>query len=262
MNGDDGLETRVEALLAAPAHDAAALHVALAALYARYRDLAAQIERVTRIADRYQGAERERGRSYAVRYEKQLRQIEKIMRISDRYQSMLRDLNDRLHWLSLRDVVTGLPNRRHMLGRLDDAVADAKEGGAPLALAIADVDHFKRINDGFGHDTGDKALAALGHALCGLLPDGDAARWGGEEFLLLFPAHDLAAARRRLDALRAALPGAMAPLWPDGVPTLTLSCGLTAWRGDDDALSALLSRADEALYVAKRGGRDRLVVAD
>lgn len=166
--------------------------------------------------------------------------------LSDRAQ-----LVERLERLSLTDELTGLPNRRAWNEGLLRELARARRRDEPLCVALLDLDSFKSFNDAFGHPAGDALLREIAHAWNGLLRGSDLlARYGGEEFALAFPSWPLASALSVVDRLRAATPGA-----------LTCSAGLAAWK-KDEAPEQLTDRADAALYEAKRGGRDRTVVAN
>jgi len=134
-----------------------------------------------------------------------------------------------------------------------------RDNGQPLTLVLIDIDHFKRVNDGFGHAAGDAVLRRLGAALLDGLRTSDAVfRIGGEEFALLLPDADAQQATQRVQALRNSL---SAPALPHIGPTMTFSAGIAASRADEETLDALLRRADEAPYVAKANGRNRSVVA-
>lgn len=167
----------------------------------------------------------------------------------------LERVNGELAALSTRDPLTGLANRRSLLAELAQAIDQARSH-RPLAVAVADLDHFKRINDGYGHGVGDQALVHLAGQWSALLPAGALlGRYGGEEFLLLLPAHaaDDAAqvVERMLQRLREA------PV-PAVTPELRLSASVgIATLADADTLESLINRADAALYAAKREGRDR-----
>lgn len=155
--------------------------------------------------------------------------------------------------LALTDELTGLPNRRDVLARLDQCLAARQ----PCALLIVDLDHFKRINDTHGHPAGDGVLRA---AAAVLREQGRApvamGRLGGEEFVLVLPGADLPAARALAERLRAAIESMdVRPFVPDG--HVTTSVGVTVAAPGEDA-SALLRRADQALYQAKAGGRNRV----
>jgi diguanylate cyclase (GGDEF)-like protein len=152
------------------------------------------------------------------------------------------------------DGLTGLPNRRNL-----EAVADElMSAGRSFAVAIADLDHFKDLNDTFGHEAGDRALRLFARTLrSNLRPDDIAARYGGEEFVLLLPNTSIEEARRALDRLRVTLAGDIAA---SGSSPFTASWGLTT--SDATATwSEMIHAADEALYAAKRAGRNRVVVA-
>ncbi|HXH01889.1 MAG TPA: biofilm regulation diguanylate cyclase SiaD [Candidatus Competibacteraceae bacterium] len=260
MRDDERFEAWIAELLAAPEHRDHPLHEALATLFQRYQEQVHQLERVARISDRYQSLEHERSRSLAERYRRQLRQLEKIARISDRYQTMLREVNQTLRELSIRDALTGLYNRRYMLERLSTEAALVQRQGTSFGLAICDIDHFKRINDRHGHDAGDQVLAEIACCLHGSLRDYDVcARWGGEEFLFLFPETDSAAALAIMERLRTTV-AELCPLIEGSPLALSISAGITEHRAQD-AIRDSLRRADHALYQAKHSGRNRCVVA-
>ena len=151
------------------------------------------------------------------------------------------------------DMLTGLPNRRALTERLDQALAAARRSGEPVVVALFDVDHFKRINDVHGHAAGDKALISVGQVLATQLRASDhLGRWGGEEFLLVAPATPMHAGMDLVERLRATIE---AWEFEHGQP-VTVSVGLSQFLAGDDA-HTLLQRADRALYRAKEGGRNR-----
>jgi diguanylate cyclase (GGDEF)-like protein len=150
------------------------------------------------------------------------------------------------------DPLTGLPNRRGLTETLAREVARAGRTGSPLALALLDLDHFKRFNDERGHATGDELLAAAATSWSRVLRETDLlARWGGEEFVVVLPDTTPDAATTVLDRLRAATP--MDQTCSVGVVAVDLLAELPV----DDALR----RADAALYVSKEAGRDRVTAA-
>lgn len=163
-----------------------------------------------------------------------------------------------LEQLALCDPLTGLANRRAAMARLGQWAAASD----PIALAIADIDFFKRVNDRLGHDGGDASLVHFAAMLSTLLPqDWLTARIGGEEFLIAAPTGDFAAFAAGIEALRMAV--AETPLiTPAGPYQLTVSFGLAARRTDDsgagESFDRLITRADLALYAAKQGGRNRI----
>ncbi|MCP9787040.1 GGDEF domain-containing protein [Cyanobium sp. N5-Cardenillas] len=160
-----------------------------------------------------------------------------------------------------RDPLTGLPNRTGFTEAASAALAAVARDGRPVVGAMLDIDHFKAINDGWGHAAGDVVLREVATAMRGALRPGDVlARVGGEEFALLLLGVDTEAARPLLERLRAA--AAMVP--HPGAPerSVTLSAGLAPVQGLGlAALESGLRSADGALYAAKAAGRNRVVLA-
>lgn len=158
------------------------------------------------------------------------------------------------------DAVTGLANRRAMLERLEEALAQSRRSGQPLTLVMADVDHFKAINDRHGHDAGDAVLVAIGQRLASTLRSQDTlARWGGEEFVLLLPGTSLEAGQAIAERLRSAISAAPFTVAGESV-ALTITQGVATARPGMGAQS-LIKAADQALYEGKRRGRDQVVAA-
>jgi two-component system cell cycle response regulator len=165
----------------------------------------------------------------------------------------------RLEVMIFEDALTRISNRRYILTQLNALVSGARRHGRPLSVAVIDVDHFKSINDRYGHPVGDKVLVAVAGALRDHLRAEDhLGRLGGEEFLALLPDTDAAAAARVTEKLRLEVGGTLVD--HDGEPLrVTVSIGTATWDGE--APEELLHRADAALYAAKEGGRDRAVAA-
>ncbi|MDZ4019217.1 GGDEF domain-containing protein [Pseudomonas sichuanensis] len=155
------------------------------------------------------------------------------------------------------DPLTGLPNRAAWSERVDQEVLDWHENGGHLAMAILDLDHFKRINDGYGHLAGDKVLKIVADQLRKRLRGRDfIARFGGEEFVLLLPQTSPPAAVQVAEALRAAIEACPFHFKGERV-VITTSIGLSAFRPGERG-DQVLKRADEALYRAKDKGRNRV----
>ncbi|KRA18357.1 GGDEF domain-containing protein [Acidovorax sp. Root568] len=166
----------------------------------------------------------------------------------------------RLRKQATRDPLTGLANRSHFDAQATEALERSRRSGAPVTLLLCDVDHFKRVNDQYGHAVGDQVLVAMGQVLADNLREGDVlARWGGEEFLALMPASPLDAASATAERIRAAVARAPLPVGPEPL-ALTLSFGVALVHGPDD-LQAAIARADQALYAAKHAGRNRVQLA-
>ncbi|WP_281750797.1 diguanylate cyclase [Thermodesulfomicrobium sp. WS] len=167
----------------------------------------------------------------------------------------------RLEELAATDQLTGLANRRHFFERLHAEVARARRFGSPLCVAMVDVDHFKRVNDTYGHAVGDTVLATVAAVLRESVRAMDVvARVGGEEFAVILPETEMVAATGVLERIRqtvGARPMAGAQGQSFGV---TVSCGV-AQRQSGASGEELLSRADDALYAAKAAGRNQVQVA-
>ncbi|MFV3383903.1 GGDEF domain-containing protein [Pseudomonas sp. NY15364] len=158
---------------------------------------------------------------------------------------------------SLLDPLTGLPNRAAWSERLDLETARRQRYGGQLLMAVLDIDHFKRINDGYGHLAGDRVLKIIAGELHKRLRKTDfIARFGGEEFVLLIPGTPLEGGVQLLETLRAAVEAC--PFHFKGEPvTITLSAGIAEFR-NDEATEDTFERADQALYRAKGAGRNRV----
>ncbi|MDE1145412.1 MAG: diguanylate cyclase [Azospirillaceae bacterium] len=166
----------------------------------------------------------------------------------------LRAYTRRLYDLATRDALTGLPNRHHFLemgGRTLSLVQDARQ---PLALMMVDVDHFKAINDTFGHEAGDHVLRRFGQLIQGwLAASAVAGRIGGEEFAILLPDTDALDAVAAGESLRQVVEAACG----DG-PAWTISIGIATLAPEDFELADVMRRADLALYAAKSAGRNQV----
>jgi diguanylate cyclase (GGDEF)-like protein len=156
------------------------------------------------------------------------------------------------------DLLTGLPNQRSVQDTLKRMVAQASRMVAPLAAVLVDLDHFKQINDVYGHDRGDEVLAAVGVALRNAVRESDfVGRYGGEEFLVLLPATGRDDAAHVAEAIRSAI----SAIRITGVERdITASCGVATLPGDAGDAITLFRAADRALYQAKHDGRNRVQV--
>jgi diguanylate cyclase len=160
----------------------------------------------------------------------------------------------------LRDPLTGLPNRLALDERLGLEMARMKRESSPLSIAIWDIDHFKSVNDTFGHQAGDKALHVVGRTLHKLVRDVDmVARFGGEEFVMILPKATLQQAFVILERIRETLANT-AFRFKETPLKITLSCGVAEFQPHETSEMALV-RADDALYRAKSNGRNRTEIA-
>lgn len=166
--------------------------------------------------------------------------------------SEIRNLYARERSSSRTDPLTGIPNRRGFLERLEIENARARRYGSPLTLAYIDLDHFKEVNDMFGHAAGDQLLGIIGQVLKEDVRRADTiARLGGDEFAVLLPETDCAPASTALEKLRTALNAAIEKHnWP-----VTFSIGLVTFKSPPESVQDMISAADRAMYEAKQGGR-------
>ena len=162
---------------------------------------------------------------------------------------------------STTDPLSGLLNRRGLAERATPLFSPYKRTPSPISLVLADLDHFKRINDTYGHAAGDAVIVAFAHLLRqqGADQEALAGRTGGEEFAMLLPNCDLAGARLFAEGVRAGLSALAPEVFADRQIPLTCSFGVAERMSGED-LDALIERADEALMQAKRAGRDRVRV--
>lgn len=189
--------------------------------------------------------------------------VAKIKAVSERSR-MQRELKNKLRFaleFSAHDALTGLYNRRYFERRLREESAHAKRHKRPFSIVLVDLDHFKAVNDTFGHEDGDRVLCHLAELLGNTLREDDiACRFGGEEFVIVLRATPGPAARvvaNRLRADVAANPIALGP--KDEMRGITLSGGVaSADERNNYDVENIIDRADKALYRAKRGGRNRI----
>lgn len=175
----------------------------------------------------------------------------------------LKDANQRLlqqlEALSLTDALTGVPNRRSFDQALDREVARSRRHKYPLGFIMLDIDHFKRVNDTFGHEGGDEVLRAFAMTVSGSLRKGDSLyRYGGEEFAVVLPHADEQGVKVVAERIVAAVASSPVHLGSNVVPVTTSAGGASMDAAGDGR--AALSRADAALYEAKKAGRDRACV--
>ena len=174
----------------------------------------------------------------------------------------LREELTRVHLLSLTDDLTGLPNRRAFLRRLEDEVARVQRYGSPLSLSVIDIDGFKSINDQHGHAAGDEVLRCFARDILSIFRHHDlVSRYGGEEFVVLLPNTDQQGAYRALEKVQKRAAENTYQFSGKILPIPTFSAGLAVYTQGETAMD-LIKRADEALYRAKNLGRNRIEFAD
>ena len=196
-------------------------------------------------------------------YEGLVRTLEALLEKKETLEKELRAANERLEHLASTDVLTSVANRRAIDAALNRDLARADRDKTPLSVVLIDVDHFKLVNDTWGHLTGDAVLTFIGQLLTRTLRTSDVAgRWGGEEFLCILPNTDatgaiIVAERLRAELQKCAISG------PKGPVQVTASFGISMVTGPGcrGSLEDLLKRADTALYAAKERGRNRVVAS-
>ena len=179
-----------------------------------------------------------------------------------RYAAELAVVNRRLQAKALEDDLTGLPNRRFAMDRLNEEWAATSRNGLPMACIIVDIDHFKEVNDTFGHDVGDAVLSAAAAVMRQSIRASDVVcRFGGEEFLILCRETALASAAICAERIRAAVEYGCKDV-PGFAGRITVSTGVAARTDHYHQLHDLLKAADQALYRAKQSGRNRVCLAN
>jgi diguanylate cyclase (GGDEF)-like protein/PAS domain S-box-containing protein len=185
--------------------------------------------------------------------------IELFSDISSRAALRLRIVE--LEKLALVDELTGLPNRRWLETQLDQRRQELVEHGVPFGVLFLDIDHFKAVNDTHGHGAGDRVLATVAETLLATARVFDSVgRWGGEEFIGVFPNVDLESLTRIAERMRALVGATLVPLNGSDL-SITASVGGTLAQ-PQDSRATLIERADRAMYRAKRDGRNRVTMED
>jgi diguanylate cyclase (GGDEF)-like protein len=170
-------------------------------------------------------------------------------------------LREKLREQATHDPLTGLFNRRYLDESLPRELHRAQRGNSPLCVAMLDLDHFKRLNDTFGHDAGDSLLRELGQVLHEKLRKSDiVCRYGGEEFVLVLPDSSLANAWQRVEQIRVLIKELQIRHGEHLLGMMTVSAGIAGAREHGSTARELMRAADNALYAAKQAGRDRVVV--
>ena len=174
-----------------------------------------------------------------------------------------KQLEETLARQAMTDPLTGLGNRRYLQDQAAMEIARARRSGAPLSLVAIDLDHFKRINDEYGHDVGDLVLQAFAKTTKQLLRDGDVlCRMGGEEFAVLLPDTTREQAMQVAERLRQALETSPVnvghEVTEDGRLNYTASLGVTRVMAEEPSLNPAIKRTDRGLYIAKEQGRNQV----
>ncbi len=160
----------------------------------------------------------------------------------------------RLHILSMTDELTKLPNRKHILTFLGDQAKFSYEEGQPISVIMFDIDHFKRVNDSYGHDVGDLALKAVANIANQALRRGDkVGRIGGEEFLVILPGSDHRSAMEIAERIRRSVEATELGSQLAGL-RMTISLGVSEWKAGNESIDTFVKRAGQALAEARNSG--------
>ena len=164
--------------------------------------------------------------------------------------------------MAVTDALTGLYNRRYLETHLAHLIEHAVNRGKALSVLTLDVDFFKAVNDSHGHDAGDRVLQEIAGRIRSSIRNIDlACRTGGEEFVVVLPATDIATAERVGERIRKTVASKPFNAAPDCLLNITASVGISALSNVDEGVEELLKRADKALYRAKREGRNRVILS-
>lgn len=184
-----------------------------------------------------------------------------LSRVDDNNEQLRNELNQ-VHVLSLTDELTQLPNRRAFLRRLEDEIERSQRDESALTLAMLDLDHFKDVNDRYGHNVGDAILRTYTVEILSIFRRYDmVARYGGEEFAVLLPSTDQDGALRAFRKVRSKAAETCCVYGTVKIRVPTFSAGLAVYGGRE-SMQTFIDRADKALYKAKRAGRNRVIVDD
>jgi diguanylate cyclase (GGDEF)-like protein len=193
------------------------------------------------------------------KYIRLTKRLKRIIRISDSFQSQLQELKNKLELSSRTDYLTELSNRRDMYDKLESEFSRSLRHNKRFAIVMVDFDHFKNINDTYGHDVGDRVLIAAARIFKAHVRKEDScARWGGEEFLLLLPETDGKNALEVAEKLRELIAGLSIDANGTEIRT-TVSLGISIVT-PEETLNNCIKRSDEALFLAKKAGRNRSVL--
>jgi two-component system, cell cycle response regulator len=180
-----------------------------------------------------------------------------------KYQEALRSNYKQSISLAITDGLTGLYNRRYMDTHLENIVRESSENSRPISILMLDIDHFKNVNDTFGHNVGDEVIKEFANRIVNSIRPSDlAVRYGGEEFVVILNGTDANNAKAAAERIRSYIEKEPFKVsTADGQINKTASIGISALRKDGpDSVDSILKRADEALFIAKNGGRNRIEV--
>lgn len=196
----------------------------------------------------------------------EIRVMKRVLDLERRLEAQIQELQEaraKIEAMAETDELTGLPNRRCLIRRLDDEIKRAERYGQPLSILILDIDHFKSVNDSHGHQAGDAVLVEAANLLSSMSRETDfIGRYGGEEFLAVLGQTGLEGSRLMAERIREAMADHTFNLGNGKTISKTFSVGAATWHHGEDTDDRIIARADAALYEAKEGGRNRIVLAE
>jgi len=195
-------------------------------------------------------------------FQKQEAELKKTQRALEMKEIEVRAILAQAHEIANTDVLTFLPNRRKIIVTLQEETIRSNRYQTPLSISILDIDHFKQVNDTYGHTTGDEALRTVAACLREQIRHPDTiGRYGGEEFLIVLPNSEIAAAKEQAMRLFRNIRELTVEAH-DHSFSVTISMGIAQYRIGKESWEGFLHRADEALYEAKAQGRDQWIISD
>lgn len=201
-------------------------------------------------------------RKLLAEFQKLESEYEKTKRTLEIREIEVRAILAQAHELANTDVLTFLPNRRKIISTLQEEVIRSNRYGTPLAVSILDIDHFKKVNDTYGHTAGDQVLRSVAACLRAQIRHPDTiGRYGGEEFLIVLPNSEMQAAAEQASRLCQQIRKFRIDV-NEHVTSVTISIGVAQFKVGQETWDELLHRADTALYHAKEKGRDRWAAAE
>jgi diguanylate cyclase (GGDEF)-like protein len=182
-------------------------------------------------------------------------------KLSDANKALVKT-NKELHKLSITDGLTGLLNRKHILELLDREISRSRRYGHPVSVLMLDIDHFKNVNDTYGHQTGDAVMRRLADCLCETVRENDlVGRYGGEEFLILLPDSNARNSAQTAQRIRKMVQDLEIETSNENV-SVTVSIGVSSYPQYGQDANAVICAADAALYQAKSSGRNQVVLSE
>ncbi len=192
--------------------------------------------------------------------EEEVRRIQRILEIKD---IELKAVLAQSHEITNTDVLTFLPNRRKIIVDLQEEVIRASRYNTPLSISMVDIDHFKQVNDTYGHAAGDETLRTIAARLREQIRHPDTiGRYGGEEFLIVLPNSELSAAKEQASRLCSHIHSLHVEAVKQKLISVSLSIGVAQFKNGQEDWEQFLNRADSAMYSAKNSGRNRWATAE